>query len=199
MSAGGGERGPHSRFSRAGWIVCPACQTENRAGSRFCERCGTKLPRPGEAAGREGLAPAPAAVAADDSPPEQPPDVVVPGTALLFRPEEDAPPATPTAPLPSPRDAAPVPVARPPLVATPAGAPAAATGQGPRTSAAGGSATPTTTLVDATQRTRWVVAAIALSLLLICSMLGVLLVFLGAIDLPPHAPAIATIAATPGR
>ena len=25
-------------------VICPACEAENPAGSRFCERCGTRLP-----------------------------------------------------------------------------------------------------------------------------------------------------------
>lgn len=39
MTAGGGS----GHFTRAGYIICSACQTENRATNRFCERCGTRL------------------------------------------------------------------------------------------------------------------------------------------------------------
>lgn len=38
MSAGGG-----GRFTRAGYVICSACQAENPASNRFCDRCGTRI------------------------------------------------------------------------------------------------------------------------------------------------------------
>src|SRR5436305_10788613 len=44
MSGGGGAR----NWPMPGKLSCPACGATNALGSRFCERCGTRLPqRPG--------------------------------------------------------------------------------------------------------------------------------------------------------
>lgn len=66
-SSGGGA----GNWPRAGQVICSACSAHNPAGSRFCERCGSRLPqRPGETVNFQRPAPAEApvpAVPADES------------------------------------------------------------------------------------------------------------------------------------
>ena len=73
-NAGGSGTG---RWLRPDQVVCAACGAANQQGSRFCERCGTRLPqRPGEQVGYRPPSPTPA-----PTPPSAPPATPPPNLA----------------------------------------------------------------------------------------------------------------------
>lgn len=107
MSTGGS-----GRFTRAGHVICSACQAENPAGNRFCDRCGTRI----GVSTRPPLVKPDAAPAINPSPPrgeDAPPSPSNPleeATSVTNSPPSPAAPtddAAPTlidlAPVPAPR------------------------------------------------------------------------------------------------
>lgn len=100
MTAGSGG----GRFTRAGFVICAACQAENPATNRFCDRCGTRI----------GISTRSPVRKPDTQPPVSVPPALDDATFLAVRIEDQAPPAG-TPPAAAMHDAAPPAINQPPI------------------------------------------------------------------------------------
>lgn len=190
MSTGGG-----GRFTRAGYVICSACQAENPATNRFCDRCGTQI----GAATRSPLLKPDAAPPRIDSAAPPVPDA---GSAPERVSVADAR-STGAATTPSPSGPeAPIGRETPPLPAeTAPGAAAEPPARGPSStdvSANDESGMEIALPRGASSSTRPLVILLGITgfLVAVCVALWILLVFLGAIDFTLRGASFATSVAT---